>query len=59
MKERVGDEKVIIISVAVRGINAHITWLSVTHSYTAANSGAEYCGEPVCLSVRGCVFVSP
>ena len=33
------------------------SWLSVTHSYTAANRGAEYCDERVCLSVRVCVFV--
>ena len=32
------------------------SWLSVTHSYTAANRGAEYCDERVCLSVRVCVF---
>ena len=35
------------------------SWLSVTHSYTAANRRAEYCDERVCLSVRGCVFASP
>jgi len=28
MKERVGDEKLIIISVAVRGINDHIRFYS-------------------------------
>jgi len=27
MKERVGDEKLIIISVAVRGVNDHIRWV--------------------------------
>jgi len=29
MKERVGDEKLIIISVAVRGINDHVLMLSI------------------------------
>ena len=29
MKERVGDEKLIIISVAVRGINDHIRFYSI------------------------------
>jgi len=29
MKERVGDEKLIIISVAVRGINDHIRFYSL------------------------------
>ena len=31
MKERVGDEKLIIISVAARGINDHIRSVSYTH----------------------------
>ena len=35
MKERVGDEKLIIISVAVRGINDHIRF----YSQTVRNSG--------------------
>ena len=34
MKERVGDEKLIIITVAVRGINDHkILQLNALHSY--------------------------
>jgi len=40
MKERVGDEKLIIISVAVRGINDHITAAINTSNTTRTQTGA-------------------
>jgi len=38
MKERVGDEKLIIISVAVRGINDHIRFYSQMLCTAAINT---------------------
>jgi len=38
MKERVGDEKLIIISVAVRGINDHIRFCSQMLCTAAINT---------------------
>jgi len=42
MKERVGDEKLIIISVAVRGINDHIRFYSQKRPFVR-----DYPGKPV------------
>ena len=38
MKERVGDEKLIIINVAVRGINDHIRFYSQMHCTAVINT---------------------
>ena len=40
MKERVGDEKLIIISITVSGINDHIRFFSYMLCTTAINSSA-------------------
>jgi len=40
VKERVGDEKLIIISITVSGINDHIRFFSCMLCTTAINSSA-------------------
>jgi len=40
VKERVGDEKLIIISITVSGINDHIRFFSYMLCTTAINSSA-------------------
>ena len=59
MKERVGDEKLILISVAVRGINDHIReekpgreaiFIPVTGYVPFGNYGLVVCLTVVCIS---------
>ena len=48
MKERVGDGKLIIVSVTVSGINGHIRFYSLTLCTTAINTSNTQTGATEC-----------